>query len=123
MRILLMTLAFATAFSAMAQKGDHKTKSPEEKAKQRTERMVNDLGLDATQQAKVSEINLNFAKAMADVAKIQSDKDRKGRADVLKGSRDTRLGQVLTKDQYAKYLQLREERKAKKDDDKDGSSD
>lgn len=118
-----MTLAFATAFSAMAQKGNQTTKSPEEKAKQRTERMVKELGLDADQHAKVSEINISFAKAMADVAKIQPEKDRKGRADVLKGSRDTRLSQVLTKDQYAKYLQLREERKAKKDDDKDGSND
>ncbi len=125
MRTLMMTLAFATALSAMAQKGDHKTKSPEEKAQQRTERMVKELGLDAAQQAKVSEINLNFAKAMADVAKIQSEKDRKGRADVLKGARDTRLSQVLTPDQYKKFLSLREEHQAKKDadKDKDGSDD
>ncbi len=119
MRTLLMTLAFATAFGAMAQKGDHKTKSPEEKANQRTERMAKQLGLDAAQHDKVAAINLNFAKAMAEVAKIQSEKDRKGRADVLKGNRDTKLSEVLTKDQYAKLLQLREEHKSKKDADKD----
>ena len=120
-----MTIALATAFSAMAQKGDHKTKSPEEKAQQRTERMVKELGLDASQQEKVAAINLDFSKAMADVAKIQSEKDRKGRADVLKGRRDTRLSEVLSQDQYKKFLSLREEHKAKKDanKDKDGSDD
>lgn len=124
MRTILLTLAVATAFSAMAQKGEHATKSPEEKAKHRTERMVKDLGLDADQQEKVATINLNFAKAMADVQRIESEKDRKGRADVLKNARDTRLSAVLTKDQYAKFLQLREERKDKKDDkDKNGSDD
>lgn len=114
MRALLMTLAIATAFSAMAQKGDHATKSPEEKASHRTERMVKELGLDAAQQEKVAAINLNYAKAMKDVASIPSDKDRKGRADVLKGNRDTQLDHVLTPEQYKKMLALREEHKAAK---------
>lgn len=116
-----MTLAFATAFSAMAQKGGNNTRSPEEKAQQRTERMVKELGLTGDQHAQVSKINLSFAKAMRDVATIEDEGARKGRADALKESRDSSLGQVLTPDQYNKMLALREAHKAKQEADKNSS--
>lgn len=125
MRIFLTTLALAAALGTMAQHGDHASKTPEQKAEHRTERMVKELGLDAAQQEKVSQINLNYSKTMADVATIQNEKDRKGRADALKDNRDNQLQAVLTQEQYAKMLQLREEHKAKKDaaKEKDGSDD
>ncbi len=125
MRTLLFAISIATALNTMAQKGGHETKTPEAKAKHRTESMVKDLGLDATQQQQVATINLDFAKAMAEVDHIKIEKDKKGRADVLKGNRDTRLSKVLSSEQYAKMLKLREEHKAEKKEtkDKNGSDD
>lgn len=117
MRTLLFTLALATGMSAMAQQG-HTEKTPAEKAERRTERMVQDLGLDATQQEKVASINQAYAKAMYDLRSVREE-DRQGRTDHLKSSRDNAYQSVLTADQYAKLLQLREMRKA----DKDGGMD
>lgn len=114
MRTILLTLALATAFGAMAQKGENAPKTPEEKAKQRTERMVEELGLDAAQQEKVASINLRFAQAMQDVDAIKDETTRKGRESALKTSRDNNLQSVLTQQQYDKMIKVREERKAKK---------
>ncbi len=113
MRTLLMTLALATGLTAMAQQG-HTEKTPAEKAERRTERMVQDLGLDAAQREKVATIHLAYAKAMYDLRSVR-DEDRRGRADYLESSRDNGLQQVLTADQYAKLQQLREQRKEKND--------
>lgn len=108
-----MTLALATGLTAMAQQG-HTEKTPAEKAERRTERMVQDLGLDAAQREKVATIHLAYAKAMYDLRSVR-DEDRRGRADYLESSRDNGLQQVLTADQYAKLQQLREQRKEKND--------
>ncbi len=114
MKAILLSLAFAFGLTAFAQKSDNAQKTPAEKANHRTEQMVKDLGLEASQQDKVASINLDYYTAMRDVNTIPNEKDREGRAKVVKASRDNRFQAVLTAEQYTKMLTLREERKAKK---------
>ncbi|MBS1936620.1 MAG: hypothetical protein JSS84_02245 [Bacteroidetes bacterium] len=114
MRTLLLTLALATGLSTMAQQKGQTEKTPAEKAKNRTEWMTKELGLDATQQEKVAAINLQYAQAMQNVDAIKDETSRKGRASALKTSRDNNLQSVLTPQQYDKMIKVREERKAKK---------
>ena len=118
MRTLLSTLALAAGMSLMAQDADmdNDKKTPEERAKHRTEVMTKELGLEAEQIAKVNTINLNFTRAMADVKESKDDNTRKGRSDALKTKRDSDLQGVLTADQFTKMKELRDK---KKDDHKE----
>jgi periplasmic protein CpxP/Spy len=116
MRTLLSALALVASMSLMAQNADHDDdkKTPEEKGKHRTEVMTKELGLNADQQAKVLEINTNFAKSMVSVKQLQREEDRKMRGDVLKQKRDERLRVVLTPEQYNKMVELRDKKKEDK---------
>lgn len=114
MRTLLLTLALATGLSTMAQQKGQTEKLPAEKARNRTEWMTKELGLDPAQQEKVAAINLQYAQAMQNVDAIKDETTRKGRAAALKTSRDNGLQSVLTQEQFDKMIKVREERKAKK---------
>ncbi len=122
MRTLFSTLALVAGMSLMAQDADmdNDKKTPEERAKHRTEVMTKELGLNAEQIAKVNTINLNFAHAMGDVKEIKDEATRKGRSEALKSKRDTDLQGVLTADQFTKMKELRDK---KKDDHKDKKDD
>ena len=117
MRTLFSTLALVASMSLMAQDADmdNDKKTPEERAKHRTEVMTKELALDAEQIAKVNTINLNFARAMGGVKAIKDEATRKGRSDALKTKRDADLQGVLTADQFTKMKELRDK---KKDDNK-----
>ena len=123
MKAILLSLAFTIGLGAFAQKGDHTQKTPEEKAKHRTEQMTSELGLDAAQQGKVATINLTFATPMKNVNAITDDASRENRGDVVKANRDNELKTVLTTEQYNKMLSLRAEKKAKHEADKKDKSD
>ena len=118
MRTLFSTLALVASMSLMAQDADmdNDKKTPEERAKHRTEVMTKELGLDAEQIAKVSTINLNFARYMGEVKAIKDEEARKGRAAALKSKRDAQLKEVLSAEQYTTMEALRDK---KKDDNKD----
>lgn len=88
---------------------DHKT--PEERAKHRTEVMVKDLQLDEVQAARVGTINLNYARTLEDVRRIEDPATRKGRMDALKGKRDAELKAALTPEQYNTMVTLQEKKK------------
>lgn len=113
MRTFLTNLALAAGMSLMAQDADmdNEKKTPEERAKHRTEMMTKELGLDAEQVAKVNTINLNFARAMGDVKEIKDEATRKGRSEALKTKRDTDMQGVLTADQFTKMKELRDKKK------------
>jgi len=113
MRTLFSTLALVASMSLMAQDADtdNDKKTPEERAKHRTEVMTKELGLDAEQIAKVNTINLNFARAMGDVKEIKDEVTRKGRSEALKTKRDTDLQGVLSADQFTKMKELRDKKK------------
>lgn len=121
MRTLLSTLALVASMSMMAQNADtdDDKKTPEEKAKHRTEVMTKELGLNTDQSAKVLEINTTFAKNMVNVKQLPREEDRKLRGQVLKDKRDERLKLVLTAEQYAKMIELRDKKKSDKDDKDD----
>ena len=118
MRTLFSTLALVAGMSLMAQDADmdNDKKTPEERAKHRTEMMTKELGLSAEQIAKVNTINLNFARAASDVKEIKDEATRKGRSDALRSKRDNDLQGVLTADQFTKM-------KAQRDKKKDGNQD
>lgn len=118
MRTLLSTLALAAGMSLMAQDADmdNDKKTPEERAKHRTEVMTKELGLSAEQIAKVNTINLNFARTTADVKAMQDESARKGRMEAVRNKRDADLQGVLTPEQFAKMKELRDK---KKDEHKD----
>ena len=113
MRTLFSTLALVAGMSLMAQDADmdNDKKTPEERAKHRTEVMTKELGLNAEQIAKVNTINLNFARAASEVKEIKDEATRKGRSDALKAKRETDLQAVLTADQFTKMKELREKKK------------
>ena len=121
MRTFLTTLALAAGMSLMAQDADmdNDKKTPEERAKHRTEMMTKELGLNPEQIAKVNTINLNFTRAMGDVKDIKDDNIRKGRSEALKNKRDTDLQGVLTADQVTKMKELREKKRDEHKDKKD----
>lgn len=122
MRTLLSTLALAAGMSLMAQDADLDEggkKSPEERAKHRTEVMTKQLGLGDEQIAKVNTINITYARALGEVREMQDPEIRKGRSKALREKRDADLKAVLTADQYTKMMALREEKKANAKERKD----
>ncbi len=120
MRTLLSTLALAAGMSLMAQDADmdNDKKTPEERAKHRTEVMTKELGLNAEQIAKVNTINLNFARYLSEVKAIEDENSRRNRASALKTKRDEELKGVLTADQFTKMMDLREKKKEEKQKEK-----
>ena len=123
MRTLVMTLALMVGLSAMAQDSDHAQKTPAERAQKRTTEMTSQLGLNADQQAKVNEINMQFADGAQTVSTISEKEAQKKRMEALKTNRDNGYKAVLTEAQYNKWMALRAEKKAKHQAEKTKSGD
>ena len=117
MRTLVMTLALMVGLSAMAQDSDHAKKTPAEHAQKRTAEMTTELGLNADQQAKVAEINMQYADGAQTVSTITDKDAQKLRMNALKTNRDNSYKAVLTDAQYNKCTALQAQKKAKKDAD------
>lgn len=84
-------------------------KTPEEKAKIRTERMKKELGLTAEQEAKVYELNLSHAKKMDEL-----HEERKALMEKMKAEKDgmkTSLEGVLTEEQMKKVEEHMQQRR------------
>jgi len=118
-----MTLALMVGLSAMAQDSDHTQKTPAERAQKRTTEMTTELGLNKDQQTKIAEINLQYAQATHDLSTIDDKEAQKKRGEFLKSSRDNKYKATLTEAQYTKWMQLKAEKKAKKDAEKKEKSD
>lgn len=102
----------APALQAQDADGDDKArKTPEERAKHRTEVMAKELKLDEAQAAQVGTINLNYARTLEDVRRIEDPATRKGRMDALKTKRDAALKAALTPEQYNTMITLQEKKK------------
>lgn len=121
MKNLVTTLALVAgllaspAMRAQDMDDDGGKKTPEERAKHRTEVMTKELGLNAEQVAKVNTININFARTVSDLKQIKDEATRKGRMDTLKANRDNSLKAVLTPEQYTKMTELRAKKKEEHD--------
>lgn len=94
-------------------------KRAQERADQRTEELVRELGLNAEQAQKVGQINSAFAQGMTDVrAAALEDAARKEKAKGLRQQREAELKAVLTEAQYAKLQELRKAKRAEKQQQK-----
>ncbi len=123
MRTLFSTLALTMAMGLMAQDADMDgkgKKSPEERAKNRTEMMTKELGLTPEQIAKVNTVNITHARGVDDLKGMTDDKVKKERSKALRDKRDSDLKGILTAEQFAKMESLREKKKAVEKDKKVG---
>jgi len=123
MRTLFSTLALTMAMGLMAQDADMDgkgKKSPEERAKNRTEVMTKELGLTPEQIAKVNTVNITHARGVDDLKGMMDDKVKKERSKALRDKRDSDLKGILTAEQFAKMESLREKKKAVEKDKKVG---
>ncbi len=120
MKNVMTTLALVAGLLASpllsaqdADTDDNGKKTPEERAKHRTEQMTKELGLNDVQIAKVNTVNMNFMRAMADVKQVKDEASRKNRAQILKDKREADLKEILTAEQFATMQKLREQKKDK----------
>lgn len=127
-------------------KKQHKV-TPVERAEKMTDRMAKELSLNEQQKSQVNAINLAFLKEVqeckkdkkalegvcnsknserlskesrADLKKVQRNESKKMKEymKAARNSRDMKLKEVLTKEQYALYQKNKEEQRAKKVSDK-----
>ena len=100
-------------------KGAGRDFDPAKRAEQQTDRMAQELNLNADQTAKVKAINQKYAEQAkaAHEAKADGDKGKtKGANKDLRAQHDAELKKVLTKEQAAKWEQLKSERKGQRGD-------
>lgn len=112
---LAILLAFVFTAAQAQKKGNHDF-DPAKRAEKQTAMMTEKLALNADQSAKVKEINLRYAeKAKAQFAnKETTDKAQmKAAHKAMRTEQKTELTKVLTKEQAAKWEQMKAERKGK----------
>jgi len=108
--MFLATVTFATA--QQGQGGQRQQTTPEERAKTQTDRLEKLLSLTAAQKTKVHAIELEIGKEMtAQRQKTQGDREamREAMQEVNK-KRDAKYKEVLTAEQFKKYLEDNEQR-------------
>ena len=117
-KVLMFLLAASLSAPAVfAQNANAKRehKSPEEKAKMKTERLDKQLDLTDEQEAKVEQIYLNSARKMAELKEQKGD-DKKAMGQdfkVIKQATNEQLKAVLTPEQMAKKEKMEAERREK----------
>ncbi|TLX70936.1 DUF4890 domain-containing protein [Labilibacter sediminis] len=111
---LITVLAFGLSSSVMAQ--GNKGGTPEERAQKQTEQMKTSLQLDEEQSAKVAELNLKYIKKRNHVRKDNSGDKEGMRAAMsqLNKERNAEFKEVLTEEQYQKFLKREEAMKKKR---------
>jgi len=88
--------------------------TPEQRAKLQTEFMTSKLDLGTEQATKVQGINLKYAEKMEPVLKGSESQMLKVRAAAeISRNKDTELKQVLSDEQYKKYLGSKDELRAR----------
>lgn len=85
----------------------------EQRAKSQTERLEKDLTLTAAQKTKIEAVNLDYAKKADKI--MESSRGEAGnlreKLQEQSSARDAKYKEILTADQYAKYLKSNEERR------------
>lgn len=115
MKKLLMITMLATGMTVAAHAQDKAAKTPQERAKVRTERMTKELALSPEQAAKVEAINAKYADKV-DGLRAEREADRtqerkEGKA--MRDAHDVEMKAVLTPEQYAKWTAKKEEMKGR----------
>ncbi|MBX2906075.1 MAG: hypothetical protein KF744_08560 [Taibaiella sp.] len=111
-RVGLLVLCFGMKTVTYAQNTSRAT--PEERARKQTTTMREVLVLTDEQEQKVAEINLRYARKNEGVA--NNGGGRMAKMNAVKANRNRKNGEmkeVLTPDQYEKYLELQEQNAAR----------
>jgi Spy/CpxP family protein refolding chaperone len=118
-KILLMITLVAGSFVFAQAQSNHAHKTPEQRAKHKTEMLQSKLALSTDQSAKVNAILLNQARQMDSLKVNRPDsahKINKQAFKTVKSATDAKLNTVLTAEQQAKYAQLKADMKGKMGD-------
>ncbi len=103
--------------------GQQPKKTPEERAQVQAQKLKEKLGLSEEQKTKVYQLNLTKAKKM-DELRVQAENERKAKkaqAKQIQEENDLALkNDILTPEQYTKYVQLKEMNEGKKGEPKGG---
>lgn len=119
--LLGIALLFSVALSAQpgpppGKPGEGKPRlSAAERAQKQSDRMKESLSLDDKQYKKVLEINQEHAKKM-EAQQLEAQKERERRQAAMKemeASHEKRMKEVLTEEQYVKYLVQKEQMKGR----------
>ena len=116
MRTVLLSLFFLLPFVILAQdQAPSPKKTPEAKAKARTEEMTKDLGLTSAQAAQVEALwAVHYRRTAENKSTVPDEKVRKERLNKAKETHRNALKRVLTAEQHKRMLALDAERKAAK---------
>lgn len=110
---MIVAVLASMTLAAQAQEKDKKT--PQERAKARTEHMTKELALSPEQQAKVEAINLKYADQV-EAVRSEREAERTAKREAAKAmhdAHDAEMKAVLTADQYTKWVAKKQEAKAK----------
>ena len=112
--IALVAGSLLFALAASAQLADLKNTTPEQRAKALTEVMTTKLGLSPEQTSKVANVNLTYANKMEPLVENFGAvrEDARDQAD-QRGEKKTELKQILTPQQFEKYLASKEQMREK----------
>jgi hypothetical protein len=113
-KILLMITLVAGSFVFAQAQSNHAHKTPEQRAKHKTEMLQSKLALSTDQSAKVNAILLNQARQMDSLKTSRRDtahRFNKQAFKAVKSATDARLKTVLTADQQATYAKLKADMK------------
>lgn len=112
-KLMIVAVLASMTLAAQAQEKDKKT--PQERAKARTEHMTKELALSPEQQAKVEAINLKYADQV-EAVRSEREAERTAKREAAKAmhdAHDAEMKAVLTADQYTKWVAKKQEAKAK----------
>ncbi len=111
--IIMAALVIAAAGSAFAQRPDMKKMDPKERAEKMSQRLKSDLSLDEDQYAQVLALNTANAEKLEEKKEAKKEEMKENR-EAMKLEREeynANLKEILTKDQYIKFLEMRNDRK------------
>ncbi len=100
-RFISTFLSLLITVAALSQNTPQKADTPEIQAQQMTEDMMTSLKLSPEQKEAIYEANLRKTKAVTDNTKVAKDVETRY---------DDDLRRILTKDQYAAYLDLKKQK-------------
>lgn len=106
------TIAFTTLLLIATAARAQDQKTPEQRAKQRTERLTTVLELTPEQAAKVEALNLKQAQEMESRRKAHEARHEAMRSEMKakREAHDAEMKAILTPEQYAKWQALRPEK-------------
>lgn len=110
--VFFCAMLFSVACVQAQDEGGMKNSTPEQRAEMQTKWLKSKLQLNEDQTTKISAINLKYAKEMDPVLKGSGGKLAKlKQAKKINGQKEGEYKQVLTKEQFATYEQVKNDMK------------